>query len=191
MTEKETKLAEAKKEFKIVRMAQKDKRHFGILYERYNPIVSGYIRKRVENKEIAEDLTSKAFEKALKGIDSFQWQGVSFKAWLFRIARNVLNDYYRVVGRRPKDVSFDIVAPFTQDKGPKPDEVVIRDQEELELYGQMAELGKEDQYLLYYKFFEGLTNVEIAKITGLSETNVGTRLYRIRRKMRGSLTVEE
>jgi len=187
MTEKEIRLAKAKEEFKIVRMAQKDKRHFGILYERHFPIVFGYIRKRIGNKEIAEDLTSKAFEKALKGIDNFQWQGVSFKAWLFRIARNVLNDYYRAAGRRPKDISFEIVAPFTQDKGLKPEEVVIRDQEELELYGQMAELGKEDQYLLFYKFFEGLTNVEIAKITGLSETNVGTRLYRIRNKMKGML----
>ncbi len=174
----------AESERKLIHSAQKNRRNFDPLYRKYYPVVAGYIRKRVENKELTEDLASKTFEKALKGLDNFQWQGVSFSAWLFRIARNVLNDYFRSRKRRPADVSWDVIQPFIEDKGIKPDEQVIMDEDELKLYQIMAKLEKEDQYLLYYKFFEGLTNVKIARITGLSETNVGTRLYRIRGKMK-------
>lgn len=175
---------------KIVEAAQKDKKNFGPLYEEYYPQIFGYIKKRIERREVAEDLTSKAFEKALKAIDNFQWQGVPFKSWLFRIARNVLTDFYRSQGRKPGDVSFEIVEDFTKDEGLQPDEVYVRDDDESSLYEAMAELDEDDQYLIYYKFFEKLSNVEIAKITGLSETNVGTKLYRIRSKMKGLLEEE-
>lgn len=176
-------------EERLIRSAQKNKRNFDPLYRKYYPVIVGYIRKRIENKELSEDLASRTFEKALNGLDNFQWQGVSFSAWLFRIARNVLYDYFRSKKRRPIDVSWDVIQPFIEDKGVRPDEQVIMDEDELQLYTVMAKLEKEDQYLLYYKFFEGLANTEIAKITGLSETNVGTRLYRIRKKMKGELVL--
>jgi len=174
-------------EQKLVRLAQKDKRNFAALYGKYYPAVLGYIRKRIEKKEISEDLASKAFEKALNGIDNYQWQGVPFGSWLFRIARNVLNDYYRSQGRRTPSVSLEAVEYMVKDKEPEPDEQVVIDEDEYNLYKTIAELDDDDQYLVYYKFFEGLTNVQIAKITGLSETNVGTKLYRIRKKMKGLL----
>jgi RNA polymerase sigma-70 factor (ECF subfamily) len=181
---------EIRAERKLIKLAQKDKKYFGDLYTQHYPAILGYIKKRIENKEISEDLTSKAFEKALKGLANFQWQGVSFRAWLFRIARNVLNDYFREMGRRPKDVSWEEIAPMIKDKGLKPEDIAIRDTDELSLYELMAELDSEDQYLLYYKFFENLTNVEIAQIMNLSETNVGTKLYRIRNKMKEKLGKE-
>jgi len=181
---------EIAKERALIKSAQKDKENFGKLYELHYPIIFGYIRKRIENREIAEDLASKTFEKALNAIESFQWQGVSFRAWLFRIARNVLNDYFRAAGRRPKDVSWEAIAPIIKDKGLRPEEVALRDDDEMALYELMAELDNQEQYLLYYKFFENLTNVEISKITGLSETNVGTKLYRIRNKMKEKLSIE-
>lgn len=181
---------EIEEEKALIASAQKDKKNFGKLYELHHPIIFGYIRKRIENQQLAEDLASKTFEKALKAIDSFQWQGVSFRAWLFRIARNVLNDYFRAKGRHPKDVSWDVIAPIMKDKGLKPDEVAVRDDDEMALYELMAELDKDEQYLLYYKFFENLKNVDIAKITGLSETNVGTKLYRIRKRMKDKLERE-
>lgn len=174
----------------LIKSAQKDKNNFGKLYELHYPVIFGYIRKRIENRELAEDLASKTFEKAFRAIENFQWQGVSFRAWLFRIARNVLNDYFRAKGRRPKDVSWEAIAPIIKDKGLKPEEVALRDDDELALYGLMAELDNDEQYLLYYKFFENLSNVEISKITGLSETNVGTKLYRIRNKMKEKLERE-
>jgi len=169
---------------KLIKLAQKDKANFGVLYEKYYDSILGYVRKRIEYQEISEDLTSKVFEKAFKAIDNFQWQGVPFQAWLYRIARNVLNDYYRSVGRKPKSVSLEAIEYVAKSKDPSPDDIVVRDEDETMLYSAIAELDDEEQYLVYYKFFEGLNNVEISKLTGLSETNVGTKLYRIRQKLK-------
>jgi len=60
---------------------------------------------------------------------------------------------------------------------------MMADDEEKALYDALRELGSNDQYLIYYKFFEGLSNKDIADITGMTETNIGTRLHRIRKKI--------
>jgi RNA polymerase sigma factor (sigma-70 family) len=60
----------------------------------------------------------------------------------------------------------------------------IKDEEENVLYNMLREFNEKEQYLLYYKFFEDLTNKEISKIVGISESNVGTKLYRIRKKLK-------
>jgi len=51
------------------------------------------------------------------------------------------------------------------------------------LFNAIGELEETDQYLVYYKFFESMSNREISKITGLTETNIGTKLFRIRKKI--------
>lgn len=176
------------KERDFIKLIKKDKKNFEKVYEEYYQIVVHYLRKRINNKSLSEDLASEVFEKAFRAIDDFKWQGVSLSAWIFRIARNLLTDYYRKVGRFGESVSLTEIEDLFEDEEVSLHADLVKSEEELILYDAIREFREEDQFLIYYKFFEDLSNKEIAKITGLAETNVGTRLYRIRKKLRNILS---
>lgn len=71
------------------------------------------------------------------------------------------------------------------------EENVLHDESELKLYSVIAKLGSKDQYLLYYRYFEGMSVRETAKTMDMSEANVATRLHRIRNELREILDIEE
>jgi RNA polymerase sigma-70 factor, ECF subfamily len=75
-----------------IEAAQKDPARFAELYERNFERVYAYIARRVGNRHEAEDLTSEVFHQALAGLPRFEWRGVPFAAWLFRIAANSIID---------------------------------------------------------------------------------------------------
>lgn len=172
-------------EKKIVEKAQKNSNQFAPLYEYYYPKIHSYIYRRINNKEVADDLTSQTFEKAIKRINNFRWQGVSLGVWLYKIARNNLNDYFRKSRRTNRNISLTgLEAVIVDEQEETLEDIVIRSDEESILYRALQQFKKEDQYLIYYKFFEDMTNKEIAAKTGLSETNVGTKLHRLRSKLK-------
>ena len=74
---------------------------FAELYEEYLPKVFRYVRYRVNELQVAEDLTSTTFEKALVNFEKYSADRAAFSTWVFSIARNVVIDHYRVRGRRP------------------------------------------------------------------------------------------
>lgn len=172
-------------EKKIVEKAQKDSNQFAPLYEYYYPKIHSYIYRRINNKEVADDLTSQTFEKAIKRINNFRWQGVSVGVWLYKIARNNLNDYFRKTRRTNRNISLSgLESVIIDEQEESLEDTVIRSDEESILYKALQQFKKEDQYLIYYKFFEDMSNKEIAVKTGLSETNVGTKLHRLRTKLK-------
>jgi len=132
---------------------------------------------------VAEDLTSGIFEKILNSINDFQWQGITVSAWIFRIARNHVIDYYRKNSKHKGQKSIEDVANYVVEKTHGVDIEIQAHEEEIELYKAMREIKSKDQYLIYYKFYENLSNKEISKLSGLSETNIGTRLHRIRKRL--------
>jgi RNA polymerase sigma-70 factor (ECF subfamily) len=68
---------------------------FGLLYDRYFDTVFRFVYFRVGNRQLAEDLTSDTFLRALKRIGSFTWQGRDLGAWLVTIARNLVADHFK------------------------------------------------------------------------------------------------
>ena len=161
-----------------------DKKRFSEIYEKYHKQIQHFFIKRVGTYESAEDLTSEVFEKAFKAYNDFKWQGVSISSWLFKIARNLLIDHYRKKSKIGGDIPLDKVANIIPNPDPEVYQDYIKDQEEMVLFDCLREFDDEEQYLIFYKFFEGLSNIDIAKITGLAESNVGTKLYRIRKKLK-------
>lgn len=161
-------------------MSQKD---FTNIYETHYAKVLGFVKKRVSNNTVAEDLTSEIFEKVLVSIQDFQWQGITVTAWIFKIARNHIIDYYRKSEKFKGDKSLEDIVNFLETNVPGVDIEAEADEEEIELYNAIRELDTEDQYLVYYKFFEELSNKEIADMMNLTETNVGTKLHRTRKKL--------
>jgi RNA polymerase sigma factor (sigma-70 family) len=173
-------------EKKLVKKAKKDKKAFGVLYEHYNKHIKNFFDYRLSDNQFSEDLTSKVFEKALKGLDNFQWQGVSFSAWLYKIAKNTLIDHYRTAGLKKVQAlpsEEQLVSPH-----PTPSiEAEIYFEEEI-LKKVLDELPKREREIIYMKFFDGYKNKTISNLTGLSETNVGTIVYRTTRKLKEKLS---
>lgn len=159
---------------------------FGKLYEAYQPKVRGYFLSRLKEVAITEDLTSKTFAKALEGLDGFRWQGIPFSAWLFRIARNTFFDHLRSTRGKHK-IEIEEAPPLKSDLYNPIEDLQEKEEEEL-LARSLLRLPSREREIIYLKFYEGLTNRAIAKVTGLSETNVGTILYRTLKRLREELS---
>jgi len=177
---------ELNQEEKLIREAQKVKGGqnipFGQLYKNYYPKIKTYFTSRLGTEPIAEDLTSQTFEKALAGLSSFKWQGVPFSSWLLTIARNTFFDHLRSP-KGKKQVEIESAQPVAA-KSPTQMEELVEEEEHDWLGRELGKLPQRERDIIYLKFYEGLTNRQIAKFLNLSETNVGTILYRTLSKIR-------
>ena len=95
---------DAATEKKLVEEAKKDPAAFGRLFEEYYPRILKYASFRTGNAEIARDVTSETFFKALKNLWQFRWMGYSFSSWLYRIAGNEINMYFRRLKYEPRSL---------------------------------------------------------------------------------------
>jgi len=152
------------------------------LYEQHFPKVFRYISYRVNNVQLAEDLTSETFAKALTGFSSYRSDKASFSTWLMSIARHVVTDHYRVSSKR-QTISLEKAAEMSSAPS---EEEASREEERQRLQVCMAGLPQQEQEIISLKFGAELTNRQISKMLGLSESNVGTKLYRAVRKLRES-----
>lgn len=100
-------LKKAADERLLIEAAQKDPARFADLYELNFERVYAYIVKRVRDRAEAEDLTSEVFRHALSNLNRFDWRGVPFGAWLYRIAANLIADRWQRSGREIADDSIE------------------------------------------------------------------------------------
>src|SRR5215831_16522344 len=84
----------------LIEAAQKDPSRFADLYESNFERVYAFIIRRVQDRHEAEDLTAEVFQHALANLSRFEWRGVPFAVWLFRIAANTIADRFRQTSRR-------------------------------------------------------------------------------------------
>ena len=88
-------------ERRMIEAAQRDPSRFGDLYERHFNRVYAFVVRRVRDRDVAEDVTSDVFHKALAALPHYEFRGVPFGAWLIRIAANPLHDRARRPGDEP------------------------------------------------------------------------------------------
>ena len=79
----------------LIEAAQADPDRFAALYDRYVDRVYAFVSRRTRDRATAEDITSEVFQEALTHLHQFEWRGVAFGAWLFRIASNAITDRWR------------------------------------------------------------------------------------------------
>jgi RNA polymerase sigma-70 factor, ECF subfamily len=152
---------------------------FDELYRRSRDDVHAYVAGLLRDRSAAEDVTALAFERAYRRRRSFNPKRGTRRAWLFGIARNAALDELR---RRRRQAT--LVAEPVDEAALSPEqgaEVAIR---RAALRAALAELAPRERDLVALKFFAGLTNPEIARVVGISETNAGTRLHRVIEKLR-------
>jgi RNA polymerase sigma-70 factor (ECF subfamily) len=152
---------------------------FAELYERTFPRVYAYVASLLRDRASAEDVTSQAFERAYRKRRSYRPARGSIDAWLFGIARNAALDELRRRKRRAvlETDPEDTVSPTAQDEA----EFAVRRET---VRSALASLDGRERDLIALKFAGGLSNAEIARVLGMSESNAGTRLHRTITKLR-------
>jgi RNA polymerase sigma-70 factor, ECF subfamily len=143
------------------------------LYSDQMPRVYNYFRFRLGVEAEAEDLTARTFEKAWRARDRYRRDLAGFSTWLFTIARNVAVDFIR--SRRPH-VSLEALKEMAADGTPEGH--AERDSDLKRLSTLAAGLSDREQELIALKYGAALENRQIARLTRLTESNVGTILHR-------------
>lgn len=154
------------------------------LYTSHVKRVYNFFRFRVGNDQVAEDLTSTTFEKAWGKRRQFRGKRDDFIHWLYAIARNVANDYFR---KSPNLVRLDDI---TRSAGPTSvSEDVEMKIEFQRLVYYINQLPDREREILILKHGANLNNRQIARQLDLSESNVGTILYRAVQKLRKKMEI--
>lgn len=165
-------------EKQIVLAAKTDPESFAKLYDYYFPKVYAFVASKIYDQDKAEDLVSDIFMKMLKALPNFEWRGLPFGAWVFRIARNRINDYLRDL----KKNNFVDLENIKESHHQKESESPVAKAKQSELHTKVAEvmasLPEREADVVKLKFFAELSNKEIAKALDITESNVGVIIFR-------------
>lgn len=171
----------------LVDSAKKNPEAFGILFDEYYPKILGYSVKRTGDIHLAEDITAETFCKAQRKLWQFKWQGVPFSAWLYRIATNEINYYFRTK-KRHKSISLEVL---TEDGGvqfadqhdfmeelQEAEDELIRHEMFLKVKDEIDKLPIKYQEVIALRFFENKTLLEIGQILDKKEGTIKSLLFR-------------
>ena len=165
----------------LIIKSQADPEAFRSLYEKYFKRIFLFVLHRVEDRELAGDLTSQVFLKALLHIKKFEIRGLPFSAWLFRIALNECASYFRKNNRhRIVTLEDASVENLYEELTVNTREADLRQQ----LPDILQKLTLEELQLIELRFFEQRPFKEVADITGITETYAKVKVYRILQKMK-------
>lgn len=176
-------------ELALVARAKADTAAVAALYDHYFHLIYKYVLYRVSDAQIADDLVSQIFERMLSDLGRYQPELAPFGAWLFGIARHVVENYYRTK-KRQNWLSLEGIFNLPNND-PIPEEAFLKIEQGDHLLRSLAKLSDRERDLIGLKFAGGLTNREISTLTRLTEANVGVILYRAIQRLRTELTKEE
>ncbi|MBM3190182.1 MAG: sigma-70 family RNA polymerase sigma factor [Chloroflexi bacterium] len=158
----------------LERAQRYDPEALGEIYDRYAPKIFSYILYHVGDQGLAEDLTANVFTKMLDAIRSSKGWQFSFSGWLYRIAHNAVIDNYRR-SRNLESLPLNERLVSARDDPVSSVERVLAAESVREA---MVCLTDEQQMVIELKFFEGLTNLEVARLMGKTEGAIKSLQYR-------------
>ena len=185
MTEpqKTVSVAAMEAEWQEIQAAQLNPARFRPLYQRYYEPIFRFLFRRTASEDLAADLCSQVFLKALQRIDRYQYRGVPFSAWLFRIASNELAQHYRSVkALRTVSVTDDSLGDLADEMEVEENMWQIPD-----MVAALDQLRPDDVNLIELRFFEQRPFKEIADILNITESNAKVRTYRILERMKKTI----
>ena len=153
---------------------------FGLIYDRYVDTVFRFVYFRVGNRQLAEDLTSDTFLRALKRIGSFTWQGRDLGAWLVTIARNLVADHFKSGRYRLEVTTGDVLDADREDRGLEgsPEAAVVDHITNVALLTAVKQLNPEQQECIVLRFLQGFSVAETAQTMGKNEGAIKALQYR-------------
>ncbi|MCB9231948.1 MAG: sigma-70 family RNA polymerase sigma factor [Bacteroidia bacterium] len=171
-------------ELKQIEAAKQNPQRFGVLYEKYYKQIFLFVYKRTGDEDTCGDVTSQVFLKAMLALPKFEYKGVPFSAWLYRIASNEVSQHFRDQ-KKERSVSIEkdgverVLAAVAEEEGSD-----LVDEFREALLETLEELSESDLQLIEMRYFEKRPFQEVAYILGLSETNAKVRCGRILMRMR-------
>lgn len=154
----------------LIQNAQADPQQFSALYQKYVDELRTFIFYRCGNQhELADDLTADIFTKAFQALPTFQWQGYSYRSYLYQLARNRVIDYYRVAHQIPVELDPETISY----RGQMSEEVDLH-----LMWQKIRALGPDVTELFELRYLQGLSFDEIADIVGKSSGSLRTLISR-------------
>jgi RNA polymerase sigma-70 factor, ECF subfamily len=161
-----------------------DSEAFAALYRASVQPIFRYIAHRVNDPQLAEDLTADVFTRALKSMAAYQEQGRPFLAWLYRIAHARVVDYYRRADRRPLESDLDAEPiPVEADM----DQQLLRRQAAKGLRAAIADLTEDQQQVVILRFIEGHRIEVVAQLMGKNANAIKALQHRALRTLANRL----
>jgi RNA polymerase sigma-70 factor (ECF subfamily) len=165
-------------ERELVEAAQRDRNRFADLYEAYFGRVYAYVARRVRDREEAQDLTADVFHLALKSLARFEWRGVPFAAWLFRIASNEIADRSKGLAKR-RILEREAVHEDTNVRGRAGVAAGFEEEERrARLFKLVERLPRDQSRVIEMRFAQDKSIREIAAALGRSEGSVKQLQFR-------------
>lgn len=152
---------------------------FEELYRSSRDDVYAYVAGLLRDRSAAEDVTAAAFERAYRKRSKFDPTRGEPRAWIFGIARNAALDELRRRGRQAE-----LTTEPVDETHPAPEDLADRGIRRSIVAAAFERLTPGERELISLKFFAGLSNAEIARVIGATESNAGTKLHRTVTKLR-------
>jgi len=156
------------------------------IYRRHAEQVYSYIYFRLGDQHTAEDLSADVFVKAIAGIKSYTYRGTPLLAWLYRIAHNVTADYRKSAARRMQHQATDAAEEIEE----RVDALRLLD-ERSDMLSAIRALTEDQQQVIVLRFYQGLSNAEVARVMGKPEGAVKALQSRGLRSLRRILGHDE
>jgi RNA polymerase sigma-70 factor (ECF subfamily) len=169
-------------ELDVILAAQKNTKYFEVLYNKYYEQIFRYCHQRVDSEDTAHDLTSQVFLKALTNLKKYEYKGVPFGSWLFRIAMSVVYQSFKDQ-KAKKTINIDSIS-FKSLIVDDSSESIFSSEEQNRLKKALKTLKKEEIEIIELRYFESRSFKEIAEILSIKENNAKVKAHRILGKLK-------
>lgn len=167
-------------EMQAIESVQSDPTAFKQLYVKYYPVIFRFVFKRISDQDTVKDITSQVFVQALANISKYNFRGLPFSSWLFKIAQNEISGFYRKNSSR-------VYVDCTESGMEK---LLIESEyghEQKDMIGQMMKmldtLKPDEMELIRLRFFEEMSFAEMAEVLNTNENNARVKTFRVIQKL--------
>ena len=167
-------------EHDIVEKAKKNARDFAPIYKKYHAPILQFVYLRLDDKDLAIDVTQQVFLKAIENLKKYEFRGLPFSSWLYRIAINELNQLFR---KNKKMRTINLNESITSDLiHEMEDEEFALHKEKLAII--LKKISAAEFQLIEMRFFEKRPFVEIGELLDITENNAKVKTYRVIQKLK-------
>ena len=167
-------------EHDIVEKAKNNARDFAPIYKKYHAPILQFVYLRLDDKDLAIDITQQVFLKAIENLQKYEFRGLPFSSWLYRIAINELNQLFR---KNKKMRTINLNESITSDLiHEMEDEEFALHKERLAII--LKKISAADFQLIEMRFFEKRPFNEIGELLNITENNAKVKTYRIIQKLK-------
>ncbi|MHC4949511.1 MAG: RNA polymerase sigma factor [Planctomycetota bacterium] len=175
----------------LIEAARTDKMAFSALFRRHYDEIFRYCARRLPDRSHAEDVTSQVFLKMVKNFDSFTGDETGFRCWLFRIACNEINSFYRKSSRHSKAIDK-LRQQSNQEEHITEDDFDYENQDKIDFLKTAIETLKPDhQNIVTLRFFQGLNSEQIGEVMNMNPATVRSQLSRSLKKLKKQFRLQQ